>query len=92
MSVRAVSYTHLDVYKRQTLECEMSKLQKGRTMSVRAVSYTHLDVYKRQTLELAKKWVMKGKVGFEVSGGIWGNLRKDALSYSGQSSCRYSLH
>jgi len=22
---------------------------------------------------MAKKWVMKGKVGFEVSEGIWGN-------------------
>ena len=38
----AVSYTHLDVYKRQALY--------GLKESPRAwsVSYTHLDVYKRQ--------------------------------------------
>ena len=41
----AVSYTHLDVYKRQTLhgvEIMTACLKSG------AVSYTHLDVYKRQ--------------------------------------------
>ena len=38
-----VSYTHLDVYKRQN---EYLKNQ----LSHISVSYTHLDVYKRQTL------------------------------------------
>ena len=50
-----VSYTHLDVYKRQVLA------QRGRRFGERqsldetalvAVSYTHLDVYKRQILHL----------------------------------------
>ena len=57
----AVSYTHLDVYKRQALERER-KIQKAalaikkkygknailKAMNLEAVSYTHLDVYKRQ--------------------------------------------
>ena len=49
----SVSYTHLDVYKRQHYPCgnrpqygrEDRNSQDGRTA---AVSYTHLDVYKRQ--------------------------------------------
>ena len=43
--LEAVSYTHLDVYKRQDLQ------RAGITFSHQAfdaVSYTHLDVYKRQ--------------------------------------------
>ena len=49
IDVDAVSYTHLDVYKRQ-LENRVSfrramKSCMGRAMTV---SYTHLDVYKRQ--------------------------------------------
>ena len=53
--VRAVSYTHLDVYKRQAA-CRASSRVSARisTPTIRrlsgstAVSYTHLDVYKRQ--------------------------------------------
>ena len=50
----SVSYTHLDVYKRQSslteikkhifLRCELD----SPPCCVTAVSYTHLDVYKRQ--------------------------------------------
>ena len=58
VSTEAVSYTHLDVYKRQSLKRPLyrqgqefsffdTKLsQQGTTLN--AVSYTHLDVYKRQ--------------------------------------------
>ena len=58
-SVMPVSYTHLDVYKRQALLiiiptiyfyfCEF-RLGKWDDMSTsnKAVSYTHLDVYQRQ--------------------------------------------
>ena len=42
-SIEAVSYTHLDVYKRQDLQ-SVETLKKD----PKAVSYTHLDVYKRQ--------------------------------------------
>ena len=48
----AVSYTHLDVYKRQ--DCTQFYIgQTGRSFKLRykehiPVSYTHLDVYKRQ--------------------------------------------
>ena len=53
---RPVSYTHLDVYKRQ----EKRKLTEAEVRrEVRstnpAVSYTHLDVYKRQSLDEAKQ-------------------------------------
>ena len=60
MGTNAVSYTHLDVYKRQASESPTaSKVIKGQLASstlltgmVKAqsepVSYTHLDVYKRQ--------------------------------------------
>ena len=66
-SLLAVSYTHLDVYKRQPLECERlqgfpnhwtdipgasdSARYKALGNSVATVSYTHLDVYKRQVCE-----------------------------------------
>ena len=57
----SVSYTHLDVYKRQTLYSCVNKIwltvkfdlnPPGEYMQQRAtsVSYTHLDVYKRQVL------------------------------------------
>ena len=42
-SLKTVSYTHLDVYKRQIME-----LQRYSLLHLRPVSYTHLDVYKRQ--------------------------------------------
>ena len=57
---RAVSYTHLDVYKRQK-QCESHVCERGTELAesrvppdtwnpvgIWAVSYTHLDVYKRQ--------------------------------------------
>ena len=56
-----VSYTHLDVYKRQTQRNGRIIRQGNRNKEVQvyqyvtegtfdAVSYTHLDVYKRQCL------------------------------------------
>ena len=58
-TLEAVSYTHLDVYKRQALTG--AQVKQLRSMAhhlnpaiiigksdVNAVSYTHLDVYKRQ--------------------------------------------
>ena len=50
-----VSYTHLDVYKRQAIFC-MNDLMAGGCydwadesgIKIPPVSYTHLDVYKRQ--------------------------------------------
>ena len=59
----AVSYTHLDVYKRQPLRPRggrhgnallLDLLRTGRacgTTRLPPVSYTHLDVYKRQVWE-----------------------------------------
>ena len=61
-NVRPVSYTHLDVYKRQALEGRLAgspgmakavDIVKGyfkewKLIPRGAVSYTHLDVYKRQ--------------------------------------------
>ena len=49
----AVSYTHLDVYKRQKeVQKDLEKNLKYKFSysrdSIVAVSYTHLDVYKRQ--------------------------------------------
>ena len=44
---RPVSYTHLDVYKRQP-EANINVTEYFTNDSVWAVSYTHLDVYKRQ--------------------------------------------
>ena len=56
MSFWPVSYTHLDVYKRQGLRVDVGRRDAGRTAGetvvsldgVVSVSYTHLDVYKRQ--------------------------------------------
>ena len=52
----AVSYTHLDVYKRQGLVCmRVHRGQKFSTFPIErcleSVSYTHLDVYKRQIVD-----------------------------------------
>ena len=68
----AVSYTHLDVYKRQEKGCMQrvhgTLLQACpartnatgnaffRTENVVPVSYTHLDVYKRQPLPTTSNW------------------------------------
>ena len=57
-AVGAVSYTHLDVYKRQDLNWwhwNDEPEEANRAMARRyqqPVSYTHLDVYKRQPLRL----------------------------------------
>ena len=51
--VCAVSYTHLDVYKRQATSIIDVKTRRGASVGsdhYMAVSYTHLDVYKRQLL------------------------------------------
>ena len=55
LGVDAVSYTHLDVYKRQggsntiTEVCdELGSAGASHVDTFKAVSYTHLDVYKRQ--------------------------------------------
>ena len=57
----AVSYTHLDVYKRQAIRCSIAEppympteagpaSSPARRQWTGSVSYTHLDVYKRQAL------------------------------------------
>ena len=46
----AVSYTHLDVYKRQVLIKGVIIIDRVVVKFITPVSYTHLDVYKRQTL------------------------------------------
>ena len=60
ISLNSVSYTHLDVYKRQTLKRINGRIAGAHEQIFRsacllltfgtswAVSYTHLDVYKRQ--------------------------------------------
>ena len=57
VSIKPVSYTHLDVYKRQSLYNTCFKLPSAErtydstsTFCCETVSYTHLDVYKRQVL------------------------------------------
>ena len=56
-NITAVSYTHLDVYKRQEdglqeevekLRAEVKRRPSAIMMCAATVSYTHLDVYKRQ--------------------------------------------
>ena len=47
LGIKAVSYTHLDVYKRQGLPRPRPVVARG-VRGLEAVSYTHLDVYKRQ--------------------------------------------
>ena len=46
-----VSYTHLDVYKRQLMVLCAAKASMMAFINSVAVSYTHLDVYKRQVLQ-----------------------------------------
>ena len=49
LSPEAVSYTHLDVYKRQPLTSIVNYVDLLKRENLQgAVSYTHLDVYKRQ--------------------------------------------
>ena len=62
--ISPVSYTHLDVYKRQikltmnpekkTLERTWQWLNVAVSPSLKPVSYTHLDVYKRQICTVRK--------------------------------------
>ncbi|RVU76022.1 arginase family protein [Pantoea dispersa] len=47
LTLTPVSYTHLDVYKRQDIDCLDPAHAPG---TGTPVSYTHLDVYKRQRL------------------------------------------
>ena len=48
-NLQPVSYTHLDVYKRQGVDGNNATLNNGRFLiELKPVSYTHLDVYKRQ--------------------------------------------
>ena len=51
-ALSAVSYTHLDVYKRQGISplLVFTTLGKASSCKENAVSYTHLDVYKRQNI------------------------------------------
>ena len=66
-----VSYTHLDVYKRQPFSTGEAKAQRGvgrreighGHLAWRAsVSYTHLDVYKRQIIGYMNITRKKGKI------------------------------
>ena len=50
-SVIPVSYTHLDVYKRQVQTTENAFQNNAFLYGDAAVSYTHLDVYKRQKIQ-----------------------------------------
>ena len=56
----AVSYTHLDVYKRQPLPAlrwgGTAMASNCRLRNAVSVSYTHLDVYKRQALMMDAVW------------------------------------
>ena len=64
-----VSYTHLDVYKRQALRrnvcCQFRNQDQADAYSdpvvygIASVSYTHLEVYKRQSLK-RKRYIEKG--------------------------------
>ena len=65
----SVSYTHLDVYKRQGIDGSMletdfqmwfykqwfEKVIEMNQNQIKAVSYTHLDVYKRQVQVTAER-------------------------------------
>ena len=61
----SVSYTHLDVYKRQVIILYMFSTVLAAVIAVFAsmasVSYTHLDVYKRQEIVLAELSVFRHK-------------------------------
>ena len=52
---RSVSYTHLDVYKRQAKgRAGADQAHHMVSADVGPVSYTHLDVYKRQVLMMGR--------------------------------------
>ena len=80
-STNPVSYTHLDVYKRQvtelltTSDAAFSKIA-GYSLStyekeeddIDAVSYTHLDVYKRQAIYAAVHRTPRNRSWFRCAG------------------------
>ena len=67
--IKAVSYTHLDVYKRQGLFFYL--FAASLAMAYRkAVSYTHLDVYKRQTFLSFEKVSPVSQIGPTIVVGI----------------------
>ncbi|OUH78045.1 hypothetical protein AZ046_005287, partial [Klebsiella pneumoniae] len=61
-TVETVSYTHLDVYKRQAqwvlprANAPARNLLDKAFVTLGPVSYTHLDVYKRQIRTRAASW------------------------------------
>ena len=72
LSVSSVSYTHLDVYKRQVLNTPyipvtyvlISQIIDRQCHFFKyTVSYTHLDVYKRQAHKLQVYMVCLGQIG-----------------------------
>ena len=65
ISVRSVSYTHLDVYKRQVvcLTNEKPFIIRAFHYTPGTVSYTHLDVYKRQEVNRGDVIAIIGQSG-----------------------------
>ena len=83
-SISPVSYTHLDVYKRQVeifithaLDVVCAVTVDYKADPYRAVSYTHLDVYKRQPrAETISSWGMEPGCGPLRSGRLPGASRR----------------
>ena len=87
---RSVSYTHLDVYKRQQLNgaglialnginfqtCHQGPELVVVIRPIRPVSYTHLDVYKRQLLALPLLWLFMA----------WNDFRRDMVDFFSSST------
>ena len=69
MVVEPVSYTHLDVYKRQILERAAAACHPtpGQAAQATPVSYTHLDVYKRQAYGKKQNDLDRFKLGQQHS-------------------------
>ena len=66
----AVSYTHLDVYKRQLLreEGEFRLYAEWEALEAIPVSYTHLDVYKRQSYTSQAAEIVFSQSGVSAEG------------------------
>ena len=77
--MRPVSYTHLDVYKRQAINTALDncltitagtrynlKSLWGLLWPLKPVSYTHLDVYKRQGVDIAMAFFKNTKAQLNV--------------------------